>query len=93
MGLFGYFVTYLLGNLYAAQWVWAMDRRLGGFDEQVARGELAPLREWLRENVHRHGRRKTAEDLVVDATGQPLDPQFFRGYLKRKYGALYEVRW
>jgi len=93
LGLFGYFVTYLLGNLYAAQWAWAMDRQIGGLDEHMARGEFSPLLEWLREHVHRKGRRKTAEDLAVEATGQPLDPQFFQDYLKGKYSALYGVTW
>jgi carboxypeptidase Taq len=88
-GLFGYFPTYTLGNVYAAQLHAAADRAVGGLDELLARGETAPLLEWLRGNVHRHGRRYTPAELVRRATGSVPDPAPLVAALRGKYGALY----
>jgi carboxypeptidase Taq len=93
MGLFGYFPTYLLGNLYAAQWAAAAKRHLTGWDDLLRGGKLRPILGWLRENVHRHGRRYTAAELVVRATGSELDPAFYDRYLRNRYGELYGVTW
>jgi carboxypeptidase Taq len=89
MGAFGYFPTYALGNLYAAQLVNAADRDLGGLDALVARGELAPLRDWLRDKIHRHGRRFTAAELVRAATGAEPSAAAFVAYANAKYRKLY----
>ena len=88
-GLFGYFPTYTLGNLYAAQLAAAAARALGDLDAQLARGEFAPLRAWLREHVHRHGRRHEPADLCRLATGAPLSSEPFLAHLERKLGAVY----
>ncbi|MDZ7618810.1 MAG: carboxypeptidase M32, partial [Patescibacteria group bacterium] len=88
-GLLGYFPTYSLGNLCAAQFLEEADLQLGGLDEQFARGEMAPLREWLHENVHRHGRRYSAAQLVERVTGRPLDSKALMDYLGRKLRPLY----
>ncbi len=89
LGIFGYFPTYALGNLYAAQFFEAARKALPDLDEQIARGELQPLREWLRENVHRHGKRYRANDLVKLVSGRDLSPQPFIDYLKTKFKPLY----
>ena len=91
MGSFGYFPTYALGNLYASQLFAAARKSLGKLDEQIARGELSPLREWLRENVHRHGMRMRPAELCARATGKPLDASYFMDYLKAKFGEIYGV--
>jgi carboxypeptidase Taq len=70
-GLFGYFPTYTLGNVYAAQLFAAARRDLAGLDSQFARGDFTGLLEWLRERIHRHGQRYTAATLVERATGAP----------------------
>jgi carboxypeptidase Taq len=70
-GLFGYFPTYTLGNVYAAQLFAAARRDLAGLDGQFARGDFTGLLEWLRERIHRHGQRYTAATLVERATGAP----------------------
>ncbi|MGH7143236.1 MAG: carboxypeptidase M32 [Planctomycetota bacterium] len=90
MGAFGYFPTYLLGNLYAAQFFATADRKLG-LNAQFRRGNFAPLLTWLRENIHRHGHRYSADQLVRRATGKPLDAAFFVEYLTKKYSALYRL--
>jgi carboxypeptidase Taq len=89
IGIFGYFPTYALGNLYAAQFCEAARRALLEFEAQLARGELTPLREWLRESIHRHGQRYRAAELVQVVTGQPLSHVPFINYLNSKYRPLY----
>ncbi len=88
-GLIGYFPTYTLGNLYAAQFFEEADRQLGGLHDQFARGELTPLRQWLRENIHRHGRRYSPAQLVKQVTGRPLSSKPLMEYLRGKLRPLY----
>ena len=84
-GSFGYFPTYTVGNLYAATLFATAHRELSGLEESIARGELHPLREWFGRKVHAVGRRRTAEEIVRDATGTGLTDADFRAYLERKY--------
>lgn len=84
-GLFGYFPTYTLGNLYAAQFAVAMERDLGPLDGFIRAGNFAPMREWLREKIHRHGREFPAAELCKRATGEDLDAGHFLRYLEQKY--------
>jgi len=88
-GLFGYFPTYTLGNLYAAQFAEAADRALGGLAPMFARGDFAPLREWLRRHIHRHGRRHEPAELCRLVTGSALSPEPFLRHLEQKLGAVY----
>lgn len=90
-GEFGYFPTYALGNLYAASLYRAAVAQVPGLEEGFARGELRPLREWLRANVHAQGYRLPAEERVRQVTGQGLTDTDFLAHLKDKYGALYGV--
>jgi carboxypeptidase Taq len=84
-GLFGYFPTYTMGNLYAAQISAAVERELGPLDSKIRAGEFAPIREWLREKIHRHGREFPAAELARRATGEELNPEYFLKYLEGKY--------
>jgi carboxypeptidase Taq len=88
-GSFGYFPTYSLGNLAAVQLWDAAVRADPGLPAAVARGELAPLREWLRANVHRHGRKFEPDELLRRATGRPVEAGPYVAYLRAKYGELY----
>jgi carboxypeptidase Taq len=90
-GLVGYFPTYTLGNLYAAQFFAAADQELGGLQAQFARGEFQPLRNWLREKIHRHGQRYSAAELVKRVTGRELSSGPLLAHLKGKYGELYSI--
>ncbi len=90
-GLFGYFPTYTLGNLYAAQFAAAADRELGGLGPLLARGQFTTLREWLRRHIHRHGRRHTPAELCRLVTGSPLSPEPFLHHLESKLGGVYAV--
>lgn len=88
-GLFGYFPTYSLGNLYAAQFWAAAEQQVGPLQPQLANGDFAPLRRWLGEQIHRRGQRYTASQLVQLVTGAPLSQAALIDYLRDKYGALY----
>ncbi len=73
-GLFGYFPTYTLGNLAAAQLFAAAESTLGDLTSSFARGNFEPLREWLREHVHQHVSRYPTPELIRRATGRELSP-------------------
>ncbi len=88
-GSFGYFPSYCLGNMIAAQlWYVALATR-PGLEEEFARGDFTGLLGWLRENVHAHGRRYSALELVRRVTGEELSPRHLMRYLRERYGALY----
>ncbi len=90
-GIIGYFPTYAIGNVLAAQ-LWAAVRaELPTLDDEIARGEYGSLRAWLRERIHRHGRTLTPSELIEQAVGGPLDPGPMLDHLTAKYGALYEL--
>jgi len=88
-GAFGYFPSYCLGNMIAAQlWYRALALR-PALEEDFARGDFSWLLAWLRENIHAHGRRHDALTLVKLATGEDLSPAPLLRYLRERYGALY----
>ena len=91
MGYIGYFPTYSLGNLYAAQFFSQAKKEIGDLDEQFARGEFSNLKRWLNEKIHKHGQRYRAEKLVEVVTGKPLSHRPLMDYLKSKYGQIYGV--
>ena len=88
-GLFGYFPTYSLGNLYSAQLFEAAERELGNLDDMFRRGEFLPLCEWLRVNVHEAGRRYAPEELVRRVTGDGISHVPLMRHLRDKFGPLY----
>ncbi|MBX7256902.1 MAG: carboxypeptidase M32 [Candidatus Hydrogenedentes bacterium] len=88
-GAFGYFPTYALGNLYAAHLFEAILRDIPDLWGRVDSGDFMPLLEWLREKVHRHGRRMLAEDIVQKATGSKPDSSAYLRYIGSKYSDLY----
>ena len=85
-GGFGYFPTYSLGNVYSAQLFAAAERAVGPLEESFARGQFAPLREWLTEHVHRHGMRWPVPTLIERATGEGPDASYLVESLTRRYG-------
>jgi carboxypeptidase Taq len=89
-GLFGYFPTYTLGNLYAAQFFSRAAAELGRLEEGFAVGDFAPLLTWLQEKIHSQGHRLWARPLVREVTGEEVTLQFLVHYLRRKFGALYD---
>jgi carboxypeptidase Taq len=91
MGSFGYFPTYTLGTLAAAQLFAAARAQLGDLEDGLAAGDFAPLLAWLREHVHRHGSRYRPGDLIARATGKPLAPDDFLTYLREVTAEVYAL--
>ena len=89
-GNIGFFPTYALGNLYAAQFHAAMKRDVPDLDAQIAAGHLPVPREWLRKQIHLHGKTYTSADIVKKVTGEYPTSRYFIDYLKAKYGKLYQ---
>ncbi len=85
----GAFQGYALGNVLSAQFHAAAARDLGGLDVAIEAGEFGGLHGWLQEHVYRHGRARSADRLVRDATGGPIDPGPYLTYLRSKFGDLY----
>jgi len=88
-GGFGYFPTYSLGNIYAAQFFEQAREELGDLDAMFSTGEFLPLRDWLREKIHRQGMRYRSGDLVKEVTGRGPDAEPLMRHLRGKYGELY----
>jgi len=86
---FGYFPTYALGNVVSVQLWERATSDLGDLDELFERGEFAPLREWLRQHVHRRGRAFTPQELLQRVVGGGMDALPYLGYLERKLGELF----
>jgi carboxypeptidase Taq len=90
-GSFGYFPTYSLGSVLAAQLYAAAAADIDALESKIRAGEVGPLREWLTDNVHRHGRRYTTDDLVREATGESFTADSFLEYAEDKFGTLYDL--
>jgi len=86
LGAFGYFPTYTLGSIMAAQLFEAAERDLGPQSEAFAHGDFQPLRDWMRVHVHTFGRSRTAARIVQDATGEALSATAYLRDLHRRYG-------
>ncbi len=91
LGAIGYFPTYTLGNLYAAQFFDQMRRELPGLEAEIEAGRLTVLTKWLNQKIHRWGRTFTADHLVRRVTGGSLSPEPFLAYLETKFGELYRL--
>ncbi len=90
-GLVAYFPTYSIGNLLSAQLWNAASKSILDIDEKIERGEFAPLLNWLRENVHKYGRKYLPGELIKKATGEPLSSKYYMEYLNKKYSDIYSL--
>ncbi len=88
-GAFGYFPTYTLGNLYAAQFFNQATKDLPNLEENISKGNLLPLKAWLNENIHRWGRQYSSEQIVERVCGEAPNPDYFTDYLEEKFGRIY----
>jgi len=88
-GLVGYFPTYALGNIYAAQFFAQAQQELGDLDAAFAQGDFRPLRNWLYQKIHAHGQRWSAAEVVERVTGSPLMAACLIKHLQEKLGPLY----
>ncbi len=89
VGLFGYFPTYALGNVYAGCLHDSLRQAVPDLDTSLAQGDASPAVEWLRENIQRHGGALPPRQLMENATGQPITPEPLLTYLETKFGEIY----
>lgn len=90
-GSIGYFPTYSLGSFYAAQFFHQVKKEIPGLEEEIAQGNNESLLEWLRNNIHRYGRKYTAKELCEKVCGEPLKLKYFMDYAEEKFGEIYNL--
>ncbi len=90
-GGFGYFPSYSLGNLYAAQMLNTILKEMPEFYTHIETGNFSEIREWLRENIHQYGKLYTPNELIVKVTGEELNAKYLVEYLEEKYTAVYNI--
>ncbi len=90
-GDIGYFGTYSLGSMIAAQLFETMEMEIKGLKENITTGNFTELQTWLKEKIHRHGRRYTTKELIKKSTGQEPNPKAYLEYLEKKFGEIYQV--
>ena len=89
LGAFGYFPTYALGNLISTQLYDQASKEIPGLAGLVSEGSFLELREWLRSNVHVHGRRKSATQILLETTNSKLVIESWIHYIEKKYEKVY----
>ena len=89
-GLLGYFPTYSLGSFYSAQFYATAKKHTPNLEAEIAKGNHKPLLDWLRANIHQHGRFYTPNELCKQATGEYLNIDYFMEYVREKFGQVYE---
>lgn len=90
-GSFGYFPSYALGNMYAAQMMHSMRKGMPDLDARIENGELAPIKAYLTEHVYQYGKLKTPSDIIQSMTGEALNPQYLVDYLTKKTKEVYQL--
>ena len=89
-GSFGYFPTYSLGSFYAAQYFTQACIDIPHLEDEIANGNNQILLDWLRTNIHAHGKRYSAEELCKRVTGNYLKLEYFMNYVEKKYSGIYQ---
>jgi carboxypeptidase Taq len=90
-GYIGHFQSYALGNIISALWWHEMGKTLPEMETLLSNGNIAPIRAWLGENVHYHGRKLAPSELIERVTGNPIDTAPYLDYLQSKFGELYQL--
>ena len=89
-GSFGYFPTYALGSAFSAQFMKVMRKEID-VDNLLENNKFDEIISWLKENIHQYGCRYTAEEILVKATGESFNPDYYLDYLEEKYTKLYHL--
>ncbi|MEW9698875.1 carboxypeptidase M32 [Paenibacillus sp. SI8] len=90
-GAFGYFPSYSLGNMYAAQFTHTLRKELPDFDRLIETGNLVPIKEWLSDKIYQYGKLLTPNEIVKQVTGEELNPEYLVQYLEEKYSEIYGI--
>lgn len=88
-GSFGYFPSYCLGNMLAAQLWYTMNNSIPLLQESIAQGDFSPLLNWLRKHIHKWGKQYNTHELIQKVTGEPLNSKYLINYLSERYLPLY----
>lgn len=84
-GSFGYFPSYLLGSMMAAQLYSTVQKKFPTLSENILSGKMKDLNEWLKNEVHQHGRMKTSNQMMLDSTGEALDGKYWVDLLRNRF--------
>ncbi|GIM46691.1 carboxypeptidase M32 [Collibacillus ludicampi] len=90
-GSFGYFPSYSLGNIYAAQFTHALEKEMPDFKERIKNGDLRSIKEWLSEKIHKHGKLLTPSEIIQAVTGEEINATYLVRYLENKFKPLYHL--
>jgi len=90
-GSFGYFPSYMLGNVYSVQIYNQMKKDIPSLKDSISNGDLKVILDWLREKIHVHGKKYEPKELLAMITGQEPDPSYFMEYIKEKYSHIYKI--
>ncbi|WNQ09184.1 carboxypeptidase M32 [Paenibacillus aurantius] len=90
-GSFGYFPSYALGNMYAAQIRHTMRQKLPQFDELAEQGNLIPIKKWLTDEIYQYGKLLTPNEIITQISGEELNPDYLVAYLEDKYKEIYKL--
>ena len=88
-GSFGYFPTYAIGSIYASQLFKKLVEENNNLFNEIERADFANILNWLRENIHKHGRLMTADEIIKNVCGEGLNSKVFIDYLREKYSQIY----
>jgi carboxypeptidase Taq len=91
VGLFGYFPTYALGNVYAGCLHEALCKAVPDLDQQLRAGDTSAATGWLRENLQQHGALRSPQDTIAHASGMQPGPEPMLTYLEKKFSELYDL--
>ena len=90
-GSFGYFPTYTLGSLYAAQFYEHANRKIENLEHKIAKNDFSEILLWLKSHIYEKGRLNTSKEICNAATGESLNSNYFINYAKQKYGEIYAL--
>ncbi|RYY45057.1 MAG: carboxypeptidase M32 [Chitinophagaceae bacterium] len=90
-GSFGYFATYSIGSLYAAQLYATISKQVLSLDTELCKGNNLPVWQWLQQHIYKYGRYYKSGDLCEKATGEPLNSKYFLNYVRQKFSGIYEI--
>ncbi|GAA4860790.1 carboxypeptidase [Paenibacillus vulneris] len=90
-GSFGYFPSYALGNMYAAQIGRTLRKELPDFDQLIEEGKLLPIKDWLTDKIYQYGKELSPNEIILQVTGEELNPDYLVDYLTEKYSDIYKL--
>lgn len=88
-GLFGYFPSYALGNMYAAQIAGTLRKEMPELDALVEAGNFQPIKEWLTDKIYKYGKSRKPAEIIKAVTGEDLNPDYLADYLEQKFKSIY----